>query len=583
MSNIINPLLPVAGKELSVDRTRGSEKTGQKFSDHLDRRLHAGQQRREDQLGVRGALERSAPSAQAEAGREAAKSRGPEDEKISQDQGDLHTLSLFLQDLQQVAQEKTLVPGEWTVALPEAEIVADLARQAGMSEADLTALVEQFQAKNSELDLDAFLQALIHHFDGYQVNPAIVVPETELPMLEALLAKMGLNPEQLAQISSQAVEGGGELDLALLGQALEEVPVDLKNLQAIALSPWEAEQLQALLGKAGVSLGGQLELLPERVFGQELVVGFERLQSLLKETVAQAKAAQHQLDLPRFLGSLEEVMKQATFADQSVGFSPVVQGSLGEAYEDLLQMYNQARLRYEEGMGAEEEQRQGDIQKWLAGIVAQGEEGRGQAGEGGKEQPAALFTKNNQVVENLGGGSREEFALPRQDGMTAGQTAADQTIAKPVELPQPVRHFPVQQQQQILNQLSLAVARGMKSGEQHMVLRLHPAELGEVKVDLSLRNEMISVSFTMANSKVKETLEGSMEEFRHNMESKGFSLSDVNVSVGEDQEDPGTWQHFEMAWSGERLQAQNLGDIAGDGLYYARQYVNQEEGVSLFV
>ena len=127
----------------------------------------------------------------------------------------------------------------------------------------------------------------------------------------------------------------------------------------------------------------------------------------------------------------------------------------------------------------------------------------------------------------------------------------------------------------------------MRTGEQHLVLRLHPAELGEVKVDLAVRNEVVSVSFTMENAKVKETLEGSMEEFRHNMEQKGFSLNDVNVNVGHGKDDNDTWQRFEMAWSGERLQAQNLGDVPDDVLYniahHGEQYASQEEGVNLFV
>ncbi len=587
MSNIITPVLPVGGAELSVDYARGADKSGNKFADHLDRRLDSKQERNQDQLGVRRCEKQdgcgSPKKAEAPKGEE--KTAKVDSDKAVDDQSDLASLVLFLQDIQQVAQEKTLGPGEWSVALPEGEILADLAQQAGMSEADLTAMVEQFQAESGELDLNSFFQALIDHFVSFEENPAIGVPETEFPMLEALLTKMGLSPEQLADISSRAVVADGEIDLGLLAQALDDLNIAPENLQPVALSSWEAEQLQALLDKAGVALGKQLDLLPEQVFGEELVVSLERLQALLKESVIQAKENLPQLDLPKFLGSLEKVMAQASFAEQSVGYTPVVQESLSGAYQDLLEMYDQARLRFEEGLDTEEDNLQSDIQKWLDGVVARATEQRSEQGSGG-DRKQNLFSNVNPLAENVVAVGKEEFSVARPDGMATAQASTEQTIAPPADQPQAVRHFPVQQQQHILNQLSLAVARGMKSGEQHLVLRLHPAELGEVKVDLTVRNEVVSVSFAMENSKVKETLEGSMEEFRHSMEQKGFSLGDVNVFVGQNQDDNEAWQRFEMAWSGERLQAQNLEDIPEDVLYHTmrgNQYVSQEEGVNLFV
>ncbi len=607
MSNIINPVLPVGGAELSVDHAKGAERSGNTFSDHLDRRLDNDQDRNQDQLGVRHSdkKQETAKSKDADQG-EVKKAKPDQDVKV-EDQGEVVTLVHFLQDIQQVAQEKNLGPGEWAVALPEPEILADLAQQAGMSEADFTALVEQFQADNGELDLGAFFQSLIDHFVSFEENPAVVVPETEFPMLEGLLTKLGLSPEQLEQVSSKVVVGDGDVDLALLAQALEELDITpvaaiaqkddgqatlalseeggKQTGQVITLSPWEAEQLQGLLEKAGIPLEKQLELMPEQVFGEEIVLSLERLQSLLKETVTQVQQDQPKLDLPQFLGSLEKVMKQAAFQDQSVGYTPVVQESLGDAYKDLLEMYDKARLRFEEGLDAEEEQLQKDIQKWLDGVVTRATEGRGSRGEGGEQDDQGFFENSSQGIGPFAADG-DEFTIYRQDGMSTGQVSTDQAISQTADQPQPVRHFPPHQQQQIMNQLSLAVSRGLKSGEQNLVLRLYPAELGEVKVDLSVRNEIVSVSFTMENSKVKETLEGSMDDFRNNMEQKGFSLNEVNVFVGEKSEGQDAWQRFEMALNGEKIQAQNLEDIPDDVLYHTvnnEQYASQEEGVNLFV
>lgn len=580
MANIINPFPQAGGVERPVHNTRAAERSTEKFTDHLDRRLDTAQRRGQDQLGVRD--------------REAAQSDQAERLDKSVDKGtekrsDIEQLIFFLQDIQQVARQKNMQPGEWGVELPEGEILADLAEQAGMNKADLNALVEQFTSKNGELDMDAFFQALINHFVAFEENPAIVVPETEFPLLESLLTKMGLSPEQLQSISDQAVVGDGDIDLALIAQALKDLSVSPENLQNVPLSDWEAEQLQGLLDKAGISLGGQLEILPEQLFGEEMVLSYDRLQALLQEGVDLARANEPQLDLVKFLGSLEKVMRQAFFQDKSVGFSPVVQDAQSQAYQDLLMIYDQARLRYEKGLTVEEEELEGDIRKWLEAVAARVAERSTHAGIGTENDNAKFLLKNVVSADQLVPFSKEEFAgQQRQDGLAAGaNAAADQSVSAPVNQPPPmVRHFPMQQQQQILNQLSLAVARGMRSGEQHLVLKLHPADLGEVKVDLTVRQQVVSVSFTMENSKVKETLEGSMEEFRQNMEQKGFSLGDVNVFVGQNDEEQGGWQRFEAALSGERLQAQSLADLSDEVLYLTaqnKQDISPESGVNLFV
>lgn len=580
MANIINPFPQAGGIERPVHNSRAADRSAEKFTDHLDRRLDTAQRRRQDQLGVR---DREAIPA------DRAERVSKDGDKGTEKQGDIEQLILFLQDIQQVAKEKNMQPGEWGVELPEGEILTDLAEQAGMSKADLTALVEQFTSQNGELDMDAFFQALINHFVAFEENPAIVVPETEFPLLESLLTKMGLSPEQLQSISEQAVVGDGDIDLALIAQALKYLSVSPENLQSVPLSDWEAKQLQGLFDKAGISLGDQLDLLPEQLFGEEMVLSYERLQALLQEGVALARANEPQLDLVKFLGSLEKVMRQAFFQDKSVGFSPVVQDAQGQAYQDLLMIYDQARLRYEKGLTVEEEELEGDIRKWLEAVAARVAERRTHAGIAAGNDSAGFLLKNVVTAEQLVPFSKEEFAgQQRQEGLAAGASAgADQSVSAPANQPPPmVRHFPMQQQQQILNQLSLAVARGMRSGEQHLVLKLHPADLGEVKVDLTVRQQVVSVSFTMENSKVKETLEGSMEEFRQNMEQKGFSLGDVNVFVGQNDEGQDGWQRFEAALSGERLQAQSLADLSDEVLYLSarnKQETSPESGVNLFV
>ncbi len=587
MANIMNPVFPVGGVERTAPPVKPDQKSGDKFSDHLDRKMQD-RTSREDKVGLKRRQEgrQSSKRAAVEKERDVAAPK----KKPGSDAEAAGALALFMQDLQQIAQSPELGVGEWIVPVEDGDFMQEFAAHSGMSELDLLALAEKFQAEDGSLDLPSFFNALGEHFADFETNPGVLIPETEFPLLASLLEKMGLSNEQLQLLSDKAVVGDGQLDLAIFTESLAELqgggasgPEDL--LQPVTLSKAEVQQLQDLLGKVGLQLGEQLELLPEQLFGKDVILSMERLQSMLEQGVNEAESAFPKVDLAAFLQDLEKVMEGAKFVDQSAGISPLVQNSLVDAYKNLLDMFEAVQERFKEGLADEEMVFSGDIEKWRAGVV---------------ERLAALtgVDPKHISVESLGVSSLEvtgETPVPVTEMLTpvaggGGQAVtvdpASVHVASPADQPPPVRHFIPGQQQQIFDQLGLAIGRGLKSGEHHLVLRLHPVELGEVKVDLVMRGEEISAHFKIENSKVKETLESSMEEFRQSMEQKGFTLGSLNVSVG-GQDDAGeAWQRFEMGWSGERLQADTLEDLPDDILYHRsnrEQYANPEQGVNLFV
>jgi len=91
-------------------------------------------------------------------------------------------------------------------------------------------------------------------------------------------------------------------------------------------------------------------------------------------------------------------------------------------------------------------------------------------------------------------------------------------------------------QQLTFEQISTGVLRGLKESQRHLTMTLHPKELGEVKVDMMLRDNHVSLSFLMDTPKVKEILESSMQEFRQNMSQNGFELGQCSVSVNQDND-----------------------------------------------
>ncbi len=585
MANIMNPVLPMGGIERSAPPVKVEIPSGDKFSDHLDRKLQ-GQRAHNDKVGV----------AQREARRESVERvSGKEQraEKADNDAGRDSTaaefLALFMQDLQQVAQDNGLGVGEWVTDIDGQDFFQGLAANAGMSEVDLIALTERFQAEDGSLDLPSFFQALQGHFEGFKPDAGVLVPETELPQLESLLTKMGMSQEQLATLTNKVLVGDGQIDLGKLHEALTVLlanETESGALLPVTLSEAEVEGLQDLLSKIGLSLGGQLELLPEPLLGREVVLSLERLQNILEEGVTQAQMAAPKVDLAAFLKDLELVMQSATFVDKSAGIAPLVQNSLVDVYKNLVAMLDDMQKRFDEGRAQEESLLGEDVEKWRAGVSERLASLTGMDADNIKVQTGRVV--EGSVVPDASTATAQTTSVHTGIASTTQPQSVDQAIAanNASDQPAPTRHFSTQQQQQIFNQLSLAVARGVKNGEHHLTLRLHPVELGDVKVDLVLKGGEISAHFSIANSRVKETLETSMDEFRQEMEQKGFDLGALNVSVG-GQDDPSeAFQRFEVAWSGERLQAETLEDIPDAILYHhglKEQYANPEQGVNLFV
>jgi flagellar hook-length control protein FliK len=142
-------------------------------------------------------------------------------------------------------------------------------------------------------------------------------------------------------------------------------------------------------------------------------------------------------------------------------------------------------------------------------------------------------------------------------------------------------------QQFTVDQISQGVMRGLRSSQHHMTLTLYPKELGEVKVDLQVRESHIVVSFAMENSRVKEALESNMQDFKDNLQKQGFSLQECFVSVDQNNTDDAR-QRFEEAWeklvaqTGREKESGQPGDVMAmvDGRHGG---MNQGGTISLFV
>lgn len=567
----IQPSAPECKPE-SVSRQNLHDST---FADHFDRQLIQEKIQDKDKFGIQST--------------ESKDESGIDGKATQQDQTVSDFLSLFMQDLQKTAEKKDIGPGEWVAVLPDHSMLQKVADEAGMEEADMSLLLQQLEVQGGELNLSDFLNILGQHFQTIMDVPAITVPETELPLLETLLSKMGLSLEDIKGLSDKAVKNEGKLDLSLFLEGFQHV-TDSDNsqdtqFQVIQLSDWESEQLQNLLAQAGVRQGKLTELFPERYFekisgGQEkeFALSFERLQDMLSKAIADINQNRPQLNLPGFLKELDNVFSHTQFADTGVGWTPVVQNSLTAIFREMQDAVELARKKFTEEMFLENEGIEEELQTMQQSMLE------------GKTGTLAEYFSNTPSDTNL-----NEFAQTPSfhDTVTnfspfsiATDSSADAPLINSSQNSHVVTRSPQQLQTQVFQQISAAVMHGIRSEEHHLVLRLYPQELGEVKVDMLVKNEQISITFNMENSRVKEMLESNMEQFRENMEQKGFSLGECSVSVGQQDDSDNEWRRFMMSGNSKELNRETLEDLPDDVLYLRGDHPQSEgrgDSLSLFV
>lgn len=597
MDALMIPIVPAPKSQVAAAvevKTPAGKKAGGNFSDYLEKKMATERRDKNNLLGVpqgkaapASAAERKAPGAVS------ARQKGKEESAPAI----AALLGLFVQDLQKAAGDPKIGPGEWSFPVPDPELMQKIAQDAGMSESQLAMLMEKMKDQDGKLNLADFLDSFSRHFESLQNEVPVTAPETDLPLLQSLLERLGVPVPEVSRISEAAVRGDNTLDLQKLLAGLKELPGE----RITDLTAGEAEQLQDLLANAGVSQQLQRALLPERLpvieglveNGPPLTLTLDRLKNMLEQTVGEVKANRLQADPLAFLADLQEVLAKSGFETKGPSLTSAVQGALVSVFEKLMESVDLAKVKIQQGSAkadAASEKKLDQAQNSFAAqeadpatlldgeapepVLAAGRDE--QAAQGGKNTPASgeLFAENNGVFQTE--------AVVAAKGEAAGHAAASSQAARPfVHIP----NLPPGLQQQSFAQLSQGVLQGLRNQEHHLVLRLYPKELGEVRVEMTVRDNQVAVSFAMENSKVKEVLESNLEQFKENMEKQGFAIGECLVSLNRDTGGNESWQQFQAASleKGTARRGATLADLPEDILYQrAQPGTGRENGVDLF-
>ncbi|MFA7382659.1 MAG: flagellar hook-length control protein FliK [Desulfurivibrionaceae bacterium] len=250
-------------------------------------------------------------------------------------------LAQFVQDLKTAAEEKSLGAGAWAFPAPAPHLMQKLAKDAGMNESQLAGLFAKVKNQDGNLPLADLLASFSRHFQGLQSEAPITAPETDLPLVQLILERLGVPVAQVEKISQATVRGDNSFDLKKLAELVQGIAGE----RIADLSPLEAEQLQDLLAAAGVSAQLQRALLPERLpvieglveTGPPVTITLGRLKDLLGQAVQEVKGNQLQADPIAFLTDLREVLARSGFETAGPQLSSAVQGAVAAIFEKLME------------------------------------------------------------------------------------------------------------------------------------------------------------------------------------------------------------------------------------------------------
>ncbi|HIJ91464.1 MAG: flagellar hook-length control protein FliK, partial [Desulfobulbaceae bacterium] len=505
-------------------------------------------------------------------------------------------LGQFVQELQKSAGDQKPGPGEWSFPVPDPELLQKIAKDAGMNESQLASLMEKMKNQDGKLNLGDFLDSFSRHFQALQDEVPVTAPETDLPLLQSFLERLGVPVPEVTKISEAAVRGDNTLDLEKLLAGLQ----GLSEEGITDITPVEAEQLQDLLADAGVSQQLQRALMPERLpvieglveSGPPVTLTLERLKDMLEQAVREVKGNRLQADPLSFLADLQEVLSKSGFETKGPSLSAAVQGSVVSVFEKLMESVDLSKVKVQKeaaaAAGLEKKlaqdkdlfaSQEADAAPFLDGEVTEPvvtmDRGFGAAKEGKDALVSGeLFSENNGVFQ-------PETALAAKAESVGHASVVHQAPRPFVHVP----NMPPGLQQQSFAQLSQGVLQGLRNQEHHLVLKLYPKELGEVKVEMTVRDNQVAVSFAMENSRVKEVLESNLEQFKENMEKQGFALGECMVSLNKDTDSNESWQQYQAASleKGTGQRRTTLADLPDDIFYQQAQPKNgRESGVDLF-
>ncbi len=436
--------------------------------------------------------------------------------------GQLSSRNLVMR-LQQILLSKGHTPQETVADNNALTIFQQMLRNAGYSAAQVSEVMARLTGDGKEkgVRLNALLTELSQLDEPHRnTDSEFVLPMFTVPYVESILTRLGLEPEVVSELMSDAKLKGRGLSLPRLLENLNTYRQNQPPGQPPVLEEQAQAQLRNLLEKMGLqeAAGGSVD--PDEPVTLDKFIA--TLQTALSHQKAQAAAMPTAAVIAHDMQKLASALKRKS-ADSTTEAKPIA------AHVDLTLTNpdDDATLPGKAALVADKNKAR---QQSLAQQLFQ-KAGR-QMGGAKDAQPAVDPARIDNLLaraENKAPGTITDTPSVALDSL--GKETLD---TAPVAASHKARPAPRPLPMHVMYQVSRQVIKAVQANQQQLQLQLKPAQLGRLQMNIDQSGDALKIHIIAEQQSARDMLLSQTSELRSTLADQGLRLEKIDVQVHQD-------------------------------------------------
>ena len=430
----------------------------------------------------------------------------------------------------------------------------------GFSKESVERFLKDLAGKNpgKEINLSQFFTRVAElGLSEKRINKPFTLEDADIPHIESALRYFGLTPKEGDNAISAARTEDGGLDLDKLVMELREIRDQINERSQVIIDQKTLSQISKKLENIGIRIpdmgrGGQISIKDFIRALEALTGGMNKENQLPSEVKASIDRI---LEKAVVASEKEGPLSLSSSSPKSGPHHPSSEGNIGNeggpveedgpqpkvrAYSDLdpakgLKGENNKDLNPAQGLkrGAKDSSLGRGINRETRNLdPAQGLKGEKRdldLGQGLKREAKDLnLVQGPNKVNKEGGHSlKSETRTTDMTPNTTGSTFSE-AINTMKETQRPLRNLlPTY----LLDQVGRQIARSILRGEKVLRFQLKPPDLGFMKVEMDIKDNVLRLGMITENSTVKDMLLSHVHELREALVQQGVKLEKVDIQI----------------------------------------------------
>jgi flagellar hook-length control protein FliK len=397
-------------------------------------------------------------------------------------------------------------------------------------------LGQSLDSEGKVLDLDLLSQLVVEY--PPQEGTAFLLNATDRPLLVQVLQDVGLSPSEIDNYLGQASRHGDQLLLRGLGPLLARAEENFFSRENLV----DTSRLTSLLEKLGLEKS-EIQTLLRQSQGQEQTSGVNaKTAFLLLETAAQKQNQQITQVLREMIArgappKQPETSPGGILRAQMIKSQQYMEKQVEETSPPVEQRPANNTTSPNSAAGAENSRSESSAP---GEIPAARSEARG-ASAGNSAEPGAERQPKEQ-----GSAKQTPSENKAPQGAGGGENVGKGNLAAPVAAARSnTSLLPAYVVRQVAFSMGKMVARGLD----HLSLSLKPPSLGEISMELAVKDGAVKASLVAETVAAKKALEAGLENLKQHLAGQGIKVQQIEISV-----QPDAQRRQERAQDGERQQ-----------------------------